>query len=334
MLRGRLEWIALFAIVASAAYACGGDEFEVESSGASSNAGGNGTGGNTGGMVSTGSGVGASVPVDCNDPPLFETDIVPIFESSCGTGDDMCHSRVAFGADMQFGCRGWLSLENEAIGSVYYAGMNVGQSTGCSDMPLYDRLLMDAWQCGAPGNPSAPFKAYVSPCDPESSYMLHKMTGGQMGAICEDENGVVFDPMPQDLEPIQAQIDLVYAWIEVGAPTLANPQCTCGNNGEGGSGAGGPGGQNPSPNLEHPGDMEVRPANMAVPFIGSATDPQDGDIPGSSLFWASNLDGPLNGGNPSAMFDQVLSIGTHTLTLEAEDSDGNFGSTSITLYIE
>jgi hypothetical protein len=91
--------------------------------------------------------------------------------------------------------------------------------------------------------------------------------------------------------------------------------------------------QDPIPNINHPGDMETRPANVPVPFIGSATDPQDGAIPANGLRWYSSLDGPLNGGNPTAMFNEVLSVGTHTITLEAEDSDSNIGGTSITVYI-
>jgi hypothetical protein len=329
-MRSDSAWWALVAAMAVATlYACGGDDFQN-----GSGAGGPSTGPGSGGATSsTGSGVGANVPVDCAAPPLFETDIVPIFEKSCGTGDDACHSRVAFGADPNFGCRGWLTLENVALGSIFYAGNQEGTPTGCADMDLYTRVTMDAWQCGAPGVPSEALVPYVKPCDPEGSYLVRKMTGGAVGGpICKDQGGATFDTMPPDEQPIQADIDLIYSWIAVGAPTLANPACTCGM-GEGGGGGASPGAQNPEPNISHPGDMETRPAGAPVPFVGAATDPQDGDLPASALTWSSDLDGPLNNGNPSGMFSQVLSVGTHMVTLQAVDSDNNVGTTSITLYI-
>ncbi len=52
----------------------------------------------------------------------LETDSPPALTAltryvSCGAGDNGCHSRVAYSADVKANCRGWLALEDEALGS-------------------------------------------------------------------------------------------------------------------------------------------------------------------------------------------------------------------------
>lgn len=90
-------------------------------------------------------------------------------------------------------------------------------------------------------------------------------------------------------------------------------------------------GSAPSPLITHPSDGEVRPADVAVPLIGEASDAEDGQLAGSSLAWSSDLDGPLGTG---ANFDVTLSVGTHTLTLEATDSDGNTAADFIQVIMQ
>lgn len=152
--------------------------------------------------------------------PTFQADIVPIFETSCGTANNSCHSRVAYAANSSTvggACRGWLSLENASIGSQFYDGPQTGQSTGCPDRPLYERLTADglsnSWQCGPNVfNPSSPDPnvPYILEGDPEASYLYRKLTGGP---YCDNSL-----PMP-NVGTISADtIDVVRRWIEAGAP--------------------------------------------------------------------------------------------------------------------
>lgn len=92
---------------------------------------------------------GTPVPMDTAVAiPTFEGDIIPMFKSSCGSGDNECHSRAAFHPSPANGCRGWLSLEDAPLGS---KDPKTGAPTGCPDSPLYDRLTkLDAWECGDP----------------------------------------------------------------------------------------------------------------------------------------------------------------------------------------
>jgi hypothetical protein len=166
-----------------------------------------------------------TTPVGVVEAPLFESDIQPMFERSCGPGNDACHSRVAFHADEEFGCRGWLSLESEPLGSIIYTGPKAGEATGCGDMTLYDRLLLDAWQCGDPsGHEDDPLIAYVAPCDPEGSYLYRKMTGGP---LCRTASGKSFDPMPLGAAADPADVENLRRWIASGAPRQDQPGVEC-----------------------------------------------------------------------------------------------------------
>ena len=146
--------------------------------------------------------------------PQFAADIVPIFEASCGATNNTCHSRVAYAANAAEDCRGWLSLEDAAIGSEIYDGPNTGDPTGCPDRPLHERLtvagLSDSWQCGPPANAGAKVP-YVVPGDAEASYLFRKINGGP---YC----GTPSDPMPQVGNLDAATIDVIRRWIEAGAP--------------------------------------------------------------------------------------------------------------------
>jgi hypothetical protein len=90
--------------------------------------------------------------------------------------------------------------------------------------------------------------------------------------------------------------------------------------------------QSPTVAIWHPGDKEIRAANVPIPFIGDADDPQDGALSGASMVWRSNLlVMPIGTGTT---FDAALPAGTHVITLTATDSDGNTGSDSLTLFIQ
>jgi hypothetical protein len=55
----------------------------------------------------------------------------------------------------------------------------------------------------------------------------------------------------------------------------------------------------------------------AVTITGTATDPEDGSLTGTSLTWSSDLDGDLGSGDS---INPTLTAGTHTITLTATDS--------------
>ncbi len=255
----------------------------------------------------------------CGGAPVFETDIVPILNASCGAGDNACHSRVAYSADVNANCRGWLALEDEPLGSLYYAGPMAGQPTGCSDMELYMRLTtLDAWQC----EQFDPRVRYVVPCKPEDSYLIHKIDGGPYCALSQD---VASQPMPLG-KPLSApELETLKAWITAGAPRLGD---TCPINCEGPD----PGPQDPIAQIHHPGDGEIRKVNVDIPFIGLANDPQDGKVPADKLIWTSDLEGQIGVGE---MFNAPLAmVGKHTITLTATDIDGNEGKASVVLNME
>ncbi len=317
----KLGRVALIAVcTAGAALAASCDEPATtsgESGGGPQGGAGPGPGSGAGGQ----GGEGAFNFGGAGNVPLFETDIVPILKNSCGSGDNACHSRVAYAAIVADGCRGWLALEDEALGSVYYDGPDIGQPTNCPDMPLYDRLLqLTAWQeCDGVG------KVYIVPCDVGASYVFDKIDDGP---YCGETPGEPSEQMPPDMDLPAIEKATIKAWIEAGAPRVDGAGVDC-NPGGGGSG-GGPGNASPVPVITHPGDMETRPASVAVPFIGSASDVEDGALLGAALVWTSDVDGDLGTGTD---FSLALSAGTHVVTLTATDSDGNNGATSVTLFM-
>ena len=70
---------------------------------------------------------------------------------------------------------------------------------------------------------------------------------------------------------------------------------------------------------------------QAIILSGRADDNQDGIVAASNLNWHSDRDGDLGSGAELVVF---LSVGTHVLTLEAENSAGLQASTSITIIVE
>ena len=155
----------------------------------------------------------------CSDPDpdparvTFQAQSVPIFNRSCGTsGVGGCHARDAYGAAVDQDCRGWLTLENAALGSQFYSGQREGEATGCPDLPLYERLTqIDVWQCLTTS------VAYVTPGDVSRSYLINKLNGVDM---CSENPNVPSKQMPpaDSLFTISAADKaLIQQWIQEGA---------------------------------------------------------------------------------------------------------------------
>jgi hypothetical protein len=89
--------------------------------------------------------------------------------------------------------------------------------------------------------------------------------------------------------------------------------------------------QAPDVTISAPADGGTSVVGQTVTFTGEATDPEDGEIPGSALVWTSDLDGPIGTGNEFMRDD--LSGGFHEVTLTATDSEGNSGQASISFGV-
>ena len=97
---------------------------------------------------------------------------------------------------------------------------------------------------------------------------------------------------------------------------------------------GGPGGPNTPPVVtitSPPATERNIPFGRLIVFIGTAIDPEDGDI-SSELVWRSNIDGTM-GGIGSSVSEPSLSVGTHMITAAATDRGGMTTTAAITLTV-
>ena len=87
----------------------------------------------------------------------------------------------------------------------------------------------------------------------------------------------------------------------------------------------------PLPLIVSPDDGTETVQMRTIVLDGDAIDWEDGPLSGKSLSWESDKDGVIGTGREVETRD--LSAGTHQITLEATDSDGMTGSSSITLLV-
>jgi chitinase len=70
---------------------------------------------------------------------------------------------------------------------------------------------------------------------------------------------------------------------------------------------------------------------VPIPFLGEATDPEDGALSGASMVWTDSIEGEIGQGE---QFDAaLLTLGDHVITLTATDADGNVGEATVSLVI-
>jgi hypothetical protein len=88
----------------------------------------------------------------------------------------------------------------------------------------------------------------------------------------------------------------------------------------------------PSVTIIAPVEGTVIQAGQPLILLGSGQDPEDGTLPDESLVWTSNLSGILGTGQ-TLQLDKGLPVGTHVITLTAQDSDGNQTSQRVAIKV-
>jgi hypothetical protein len=88
--------------------------------------------------------------------------------------------------------------------------------------------------------------------------------------------------------------------------------------------------QPPQPSINQPQNGATFLEGQTLDLNGSALDRQDGVITGTHLIWNSSRDGLLGSGSD---LPAILSVGVHTITLQATNSVGLSATTSVTISV-
>ncbi len=88
----------------------------------------------------------------------------------------------------------------------------------------------------------------------------------------------------------------------------------------------------PTATITSPSTGSSYEAGDTISFAGTANDPEDGALSGSSLVWQSSLDGAM--GTGASLSYASLTVGLHQVTLTAVDSGGLSGSDTIEVTVD
>ena len=91
--------------------------------------------------------------------------------------------------------------------------------------------------------------------------------------------------------------------------------------------------QAPVPVITSPADGATYNYDAPMTLAGLATDAEDGDLPGESLVWTSNINGYLGTGASVELAGEALSPGAHTITLTAKDKSGLPGNAEVSVTV-
>ncbi len=249
---------------------------------------------------------------------------------------------VVEGQSMTFTCRGVDSnggtrsitvewrVESEVIASITQAGSVTGLSPGTTRVA--------AVYVGGAAPLSATANLTVTPRQPASVTVTpdtREMVAGETAefqARVKDQAGqllpdavVTWESGDASILSVQASTGVVLA-LQPGQTTVSARAGTAN-----GTAVVTVRNQLPAVTIQAPGDGGAFGEGTAVAFQGSAVDPEDGIIGSAALNWFSNISGLLGTGSGLVLSD--LPLGSHTITLEATDSDGGLGSASVGIQI-
>ena len=88
----------------------------------------------------------------------------------------------------------------------------------------------------------------------------------------------------------------------------------------------------PQPFITSPDSGGTIDSTSAIPLKGNVNDVEDDQFDDANLSWLSSIDGDLGTGRTLNVGEQ-LSVGTHTITFLATDSDGGTGTASVELQV-
>jgi len=87
----------------------------------------------------------------------------------------------------------------------------------------------------------------------------------------------------------------------------------------------------PTANITSPSGGSSYTEGETITFSGTGSDTEDGTLTGSSLVWTSSIDAQIGTGTSFRRND--MTAGTHTITLNATDSNGATGSDSVSIIV-
>jgi len=87
----------------------------------------------------------------------------------------------------------------------------------------------------------------------------------------------------------------------------------------------------PTTTITSPADGSTFNESNTITLEGTGSDHEDGALTGTSLVWTSSIDGEI--GTGASFVKNNLSVGAHTITLAATDSNGATGTDSVNITI-